>query len=87
MNLHGEMVGLTVSLAAALGYEQAAGFAIPVDETFSRALKALKQGSEVEYGFLGVELPLSTDPRVRASSSRSSRSSRGLVPRRRPTRG
>jgi S1-C subfamily serine protease len=66
LNLQGEMVGLTISLAAALGYEQAAGFAIPVDETFRRALEALKQGSEVEYGFLGVELPFSSDPRVRA---------------------
>ncbi len=66
LNLRGEMIGLTVSLAAALGYEHAAGFAIRVDETFLRALDALKQGSEVEYGFLGVELPLSSDPRVRA---------------------
>jgi S1-C subfamily serine protease len=54
LNLQGEMVGLTVSLAAAAGYEQAAGFAIPVDETFLRAVKTLKEGSEVEYGFLGV---------------------------------
>ena len=35
LNLKGEMIGLTMSLAAASGYEQAAGFAIPVDETFS----------------------------------------------------
>jgi S1-C subfamily serine protease len=48
------MVGLTVALAAATGYEQSAGFAIPVDEAFLRAVKMLKQGSEVEYGFLGV---------------------------------
>ncbi|MEX2113862.1 MAG: trypsin-like peptidase domain-containing protein [Pirellulales bacterium] len=66
LNLQGEMIGMTVSLSAALGYEQAAGFAIRVDETFHRALEALKQGSEVEYGFLGVELPFSSDPRVRA---------------------
>jgi S1-C subfamily serine protease len=50
------MVGLTVSLAAATGYEQSAGFAIPVDESFLRAVKALKEGSEVEYGFLGVSV-------------------------------
>jgi S1-C subfamily serine protease len=62
INLDGEMVGLTVSLAAAAGYEQSAGFAIPVDETFLRAVNTLKQGSEVEYGLLGVELrPLSPD--------------------------
>ena len=68
LNLQGEMIGLTVSLAAAVGYEQAAGFAIPVDETFLRALKALKQGSEVEYGFLGVHLPLAGELRARGGN-------------------
>jgi S1-C subfamily serine protease len=53
-NLHGEMVGLTTSLAAAAGYEQAAGYAVPVDETFRRVVDTLKEGREVEYGFLGV---------------------------------
>jgi serine protease Do len=55
INLQGEMVGLTTSLAALTGYEQAAGYAIPVDETFHRVIKALKAGKEVEYGFLGVQ--------------------------------
>lgn len=54
MNLKGEMVGLTTARAATVGYEQSAGFAIPVDETFRRIVDALKQGREVEYGFLGV---------------------------------
>jgi serine protease Do len=54
VNRKGEMVGLTISLAATSGYEQSAGFAIPVDEAFLRAVKALRQGDEVEYGFLGV---------------------------------
>lgn len=54
LNLKGEMVGLITSQAAIAGYEQAAGFAIPVDETFRRVLEMLKQGREVEFGFLGV---------------------------------
>ncbi len=54
LNLRGEMVGLCVALAAAAGYESSAGYAIPVDDTFRRALDVLKQGREVEYGFLGV---------------------------------
>jgi S1-C subfamily serine protease len=66
LNLKGEMIGLTISLSAALGYEQAAGFAIPVDDTFRRAVEALKQGNEVEYGFLGVSLPTPIDPRLRS---------------------
>lgn len=55
LNLHGEMIGLTNSLAAAAGYEQAAGYAIPVDETFRRIVDRLKNGEEPEYGFLGVQ--------------------------------
>jgi serine protease Do len=55
MNLDGEMVGLSVALASAAGYETAAGYAIPVDQTFRRVVETLKQGREVEYGFLGIQ--------------------------------
>ncbi len=54
VNLKGEMVGLTTSLAATAGYETAAGYAVSVDETFRRVIDRLKEGREVEYGFLGV---------------------------------
>ena len=55
VNLKGEMIGLTTSIAALAGYEKSAGYAIPVDDTFLRVLKALKSGREAEYGFLGIE--------------------------------
>jgi serine protease Do len=55
VNLKGEMVGLSVSPAAVAGYESAAGYAIPADLTFRRVVDILKQGREVEYGFLGVQ--------------------------------
>jgi serine protease Do len=54
LNLKGEMIGLTTALAAISGYEQSAGYAVPMDETFRRVVETLKQGREVEYGFLGV---------------------------------
>lgn len=54
INLKGEMVGLTTSLAALAGYDAAAGYAIPVNDTFRWVIEALKQGKEAEYGFLGV---------------------------------
>ena len=54
VNLRGEMIGLTTSLAAAIGYESAAGFAVPMDDPMKRIVEALKSGIEVEYGFLGV---------------------------------
>lgn len=64
VNLKGEMVGLTVALASATGYEQSAGFAIPVNDAFRHAVDKLKQGREVEYGFLGVGVE-SLDPTER----------------------
>ncbi len=61
VNLKGEMVGLTTSLAAKTGYEQSAGFAIPVDDAFRRTVDTLRQGRVPAFGFLGVQpdhLPL-----------------------------
>ncbi len=55
LNLRGEMIGLTTSVAAVAGYEQEARFALPVDEFFLRVIEALKRGKEVEYGFLGIQ--------------------------------
>lgn len=55
VNLKGEMVGLTTSLAALSGYEQPGGFAIPVDDAFRETLETLKQGRAPSYGFLGVQ--------------------------------
>jgi serine protease Do len=54
INLKGEMVGLTTSLAALAGSERPGGFAIPVDDDFRRALDTLKTGRMPDYGFLGV---------------------------------
>jgi serine protease Do len=54
VNLRGEMVGLTTSLAAAAGFEQPAGYAIPIDKPMLRIIQALKEGREVEFGLLGI---------------------------------
>ncbi len=61
LNLQGQMVGLVTSLAAPAGYERAAGYAFPVDKTFRRVVETLKQGREVEYGFLGIQPTNLTD--------------------------
>jgi serine protease Do len=61
VNLQGEMIGLTTSLAAIAGYEQPAGFAIPVDDAFRKTVETLRQGRQPAFGFLGVQpdhLPL-----------------------------
>jgi serine protease Do len=55
LNLKGEMIGLTTSLAAISGYEQSAGFAIPVDDAFRQFVEKLKTGRGIDFGFLGVD--------------------------------
>ncbi len=42
--------------ANAAGFDAQAGYAIPMDALGRRAVETLKQGKEVEYGFLGVAL-------------------------------
>jgi serine protease Do len=54
LNLKGELIGVTTSLAAPPGYEEAAGYAYPANEAFLRSLENLKQGRKTDYGFLGV---------------------------------
>jgi S1-C subfamily serine protease len=53
-NLKGEMIGLTTSRAALTGSETAGGFALPLDAATKRIIDKLRQGKEVEYGFLGI---------------------------------
>lgn len=54
INLRGEMIGLTTSMEAIAGHEQSAGYAIPVNDLFRRAVDQLKEGKEIEFGFLGI---------------------------------
>ncbi|MCE9532771.1 MAG: trypsin-like peptidase domain-containing protein [Planctomycetes bacterium] len=54
MNLDGEMIALTSSMAAIVGGETPGGFAVPMDANMKRIINVLRQGREVEYGFLGV---------------------------------
>ncbi len=60
LNLKGEMIGLTTSQAAVAGFEQSAGYAIPVDDVFRRVVETLKKGEEVDYGLLGVQTSVRT---------------------------
>jgi S1-C subfamily serine protease len=64
VNLQGEMIGLTTSLAAIQGGETPGGFAIPINAGMRRIIDVLKRGEEVEYGFLGINF----DDRVRDGS-------------------
>ncbi|HTU21716.1 MAG TPA: trypsin-like peptidase domain-containing protein [Gemmataceae bacterium] len=61
LNLQGELVGLTSSLAGTAGGETPGGFAVPLDAGMRRIIRVLLRGEEVEYGILGVYLMKSDD--------------------------
>lgn len=54
LNLSGELVGLTTSIAAIQGDDTPGGFSIPINANMHRILDVLKRGEEIDYGFLGV---------------------------------
>jgi serine protease Do len=56
INLRGELVGLTTGAASVAGFDAQAGYAIPMDLVYRRAIDTLRQGKEVEYGLLGILL-------------------------------
>lgn len=56
LDLRGDLIGLTTSMAAVSGSETAGGFAVPLDPGMRRIIDVLRRGDEVEYGFLGVQL-------------------------------
>jgi serine protease Do len=54
LNLDGQLIGITTSLAALEGYEKSAGYAIPLDFGTRRIIAHLLNGQEADYGFLGI---------------------------------
>jgi serine protease Do len=54
LNLDGQLIGITTSLAALQGYEKSAGYAIPFDSGTRRITLHLLNGQEADYGFLGI---------------------------------
>jgi serine protease Do len=52
--MKGELIGITSSLAAVSNEDAPGGFAVPMSPATRRIVKVLKEGKEVEYGFLGV---------------------------------
>ncbi len=56
VNLRGELVAITTASANAVGYDPRAGYAVPMDALGRRIAETLKEGKEVEYGFLGIRL-------------------------------
>ena len=55
IDARGDVVGITMALAARAGMETPGGFALPYDTLVRRVVEKLRVGKEMEYGFLGVE--------------------------------
>jgi S1-C subfamily serine protease len=64
INLKGELVGITTTTGAVAGEDAMAGYAIPMDALGRRVVATLRQGKEVEYGFLGVKLSAELSNRI-----------------------
>jgi serine protease Do len=63
-NLDGEALGISTPMAAVVGSDLAGGFVIPFDQNYRRVIERLRQGREVEYGFLGVSISSATPNRL-----------------------
>ena len=55
VNLDGELIGLSTTIAGVEGLENGIGHVLPIDSNLRRTIETLRRGEEVEYGFLGVE--------------------------------
>ena len=66
INTRGEVVGVTMALAARTGMETPGGFVLPYDNLVKRIIETLKAGREMEYGFLGVQPQNFTKAEARA---------------------
>jgi serine protease Do len=61
LNLRGEAIALTSTLAGVGGNDVAGSYAFPFDAGLQRIILVLKKGQEVEYGFLGVRFDPARD--------------------------
>lgn len=78
IDLQGRMIAMAVSAGTVPGFDAEAGYAIPADEPFRRAVEQLRLGREVEHAFLGVQ-PVNLAPHERLSGLRGLRVDR-VVP-------
>jgi len=65
LDLDGRLIGLATAAAVVFDRELGPGYAIPADDNFRRLVGVLQKGEEIEYGFLGVQLPSDTTMPIR----------------------
>jgi serine protease Do len=82
LDLDGKLVGLATAAAVVFDRELGPGYAIPADDNFRRLVGVLRRGEEIEYGFLGVQLPsdTATPPRLQEVTDNGPAEAAGLRP-------
>ena len=55
-NVDGELIGIVTAIETSSGFNEGAGFAIPIDKNTRRILDRLKNGKRIDYGYLGVTI-------------------------------
>lgn len=55
-NVDGEVIGVVTAIESGASASESHGFAIPLDRNGRRILATLKEGREVRYGFLGIQV-------------------------------
>lgn len=79
VNMKGELVGLTTDAANVSGFDAQAGYAIPMDALGRRVIETLRQGREVEYGMLGIEMPDDRSNRLKSVEAGTPAGEAGLI--------
>ncbi|MCH8243137.1 MAG: trypsin-like peptidase domain-containing protein [Planctomycetes bacterium] len=64
-NVDGELIGIVTAIETSSGFNEGAGFAIPIDKNTRRILDRLKSGKRIDYGYLGVTIRDNDKPTVR----------------------
>jgi len=81
VNLKGELVGVTTTGGDPAGFDAQAGYAVPLDALGRRIVETLRQGKEVEYGFIGVKLDNRESNRIAAAVPGTPAAQGGLLAR------
>ena len=56
LNIDGEVIGITTAISTRSGASEGVGYAISMDARIKNIIEQLRQGREIEYGFIGVQL-------------------------------
>ncbi len=69
VDLHGDVIGITTAVVLPQKATSGIGFAIAADSSMLRIVNELRQGREIVYGYLGVQVSTPTDSERQAAGA------------------